>query len=174
MSYENRSDRQRPKWSQFVAPLLIDRDQDSFGELAQDPRGESDGDRCPLSAPHRGLAHPLRAPVQTTNWLRHARPAACRLHRRKHEFLRVLDGPEIPLNTYGSENDIRACVIKRKISGGTVSASGRDARDVLLGLINACMKLDVSFFRYLGDRLAIAAEAPIPPLPDLITQAAKA
>lgn len=97
-----------------------------------------------------------------------------RLHRRKHELLRVLDRPEIPLHTNGSENDIRACVTKRKISGGTVSALGRDARDVLLGLMKTCMKLDVSFFRYLGDRLGIATEASLPPLSDLVRQAAKA
>ncbi len=30
------------------------------------------------------------------------------LHRRKHEMLRVLEHPEIPLHTNGSENDIRA------------------------------------------------------------------
>lgn len=29
-----------------------------------------------------------------------------RLHARKHELLRVLDRPEIPLHTNGSENDI--------------------------------------------------------------------
>src|SRR6516164_7851556 len=34
-----------------------------------------------------------------------------------------------PLNTNASENDIRACVTKRKISGGTISLKGRDARD---------------------------------------------
>jgi hypothetical protein len=45
-----------------------------------------------------------------------------RLHRRKAELLRVLERPEIPLHTNGSENDIRACVTKRKISGGTMSA----------------------------------------------------
>ncbi len=85
-----------------------------------------------------------------------------RLHRRKHELLRVLDRPEIPLNTNGSENDIRAFVTKRKISGGTVSDAGRDARDVLLGLMKTCMKLGVPFFAYLGDRLGIPAEAPVP------------
>ena len=42
-----------------------------------------------------------------------------RLHERKAELLRVLDRPEIPLHTNGSENDIRAHVTKRKISGGT-------------------------------------------------------
>jgi transposase IS66 family protein len=37
-----------------------------------------------------------------------------RLRRRKAELLRVLDRPEIPLHTNASENDIRACVTKRK------------------------------------------------------------
>ena len=57
-----------------------------------------------------------------------------RLARRKDELLRVLERPEIPLHTNASENDLRACVIKRKISGGTMSADGRMARDVMLGL----------------------------------------
>ena len=55
-----------------------------------------------------------------------------RLHRRKRELLCVLDRPEIPLHTNGSENDIRAFVTKRKISGGTMSEAGRQARDGLL------------------------------------------
>jgi len=95
-----------------------------------------------------------------------------RLHRRKHELLRVLQHPEIPLHTNGSENDIRACVTKRKISGGTMSTAGRTARDVLLGLMKTCGKLKVSFYRYLGDRLHVPGVASIPPLPDLVRQAA--
>src|SRR5215831_13841952 len=51
-----------------------------------------------------------------------------RLFRNKDGLLRVLDRPEIPLNTNASENDIRALVTKRKISGGTVSDKGRDTR----------------------------------------------
>ena len=97
-----------------------------------------------------------------------------RLHRRKAELLRVLERPEIPLHTNASENDIRACVTKRKISGGTMSEAGRTARDVLLGLMKTCRKLGVSFCRYLGDRLRVPGAAPIPPLPDLIRQAAAA
>jgi hypothetical protein len=97
-----------------------------------------------------------------------------RLHRRKSELLRVLQHPEIPLHTNGSENDIRACVTKRKISGGTMSDAGRTARDVMLGLMKTCGKLGVSFFRYLGDRLQISAAMAIPPLPDLVRQAAAA
>ncbi len=95
-----------------------------------------------------------------------------RLHRRKHELLRVLQHPEIPLHTNGSENDIRACVTKRKISGGTISTAGRTARDVLLGLMKTCSKLKVSFYRYLGDRLHVPGVVTIPPLPDLVRQAA--
>jgi len=54
-----------------------------------------------------------------------------RLYRNKDDLLRVLERPDIPLNTNASENDIRAFVTKRKISGGTVSNKGRDARDTL-------------------------------------------
>jgi hypothetical protein len=95
-----------------------------------------------------------------------------RLHRRKAELLRVLERPEIPLHTNASENDIRACVTKRKVSGGTMSEAGRTARDVLLGLMKTCRKLGVSFFRFLGDRLCVPGAEPIPPLPDLVRQAA--
>ena len=97
-----------------------------------------------------------------------------RLHRRKTELLCVLRRPEIPLHTNGSENDIRACVTKRKISGGTVSAQGRTARDVMLGLMKTCAKLGVSFFRYIGHRLGIPSEHNIEPLPNLVRLAAHA
>ena len=97
-----------------------------------------------------------------------------RLHRRKAELLRILERPKIPLHTNGSENDIRACVTKRKISGGTMSTAGRTARDVTLGLMKTCSKLGVSFFRYLGDRLHVPGAISIPPLPDLVRQAATA
>jgi hypothetical protein len=50
--------------------------------------------------------------------------------------------------------------------------SGRTARDVLLGLMQTCRRFGVSFYRYLGGRLRIPAAEPIPPLPDLIHQAA--
>ena len=97
-----------------------------------------------------------------------------RLHRRKSELLRVLQHPAIPLHTNGSENDIRACVTKRKISGGTMSTAGRTARDVLLGLMKTCSKLGVSFFHYLGDRLHVPGTITVPPLPDLVRLAASA
>jgi hypothetical protein len=91
-----------------------------------------------------------------------------RLHGRKEELLRVLDRPEIPLHTNGAENDIRCHVTKRKVSGGTWSEPGRDARDACLGLIKTCQKLGVSFFDYLGHRLAVPNAPLVPPLADLI------
>jgi hypothetical protein len=96
-----------------------------------------------------------------------------RLARRKDELLRVLERPEIPLHTNASENDLRACVIKRKISGGTMSTDGRVARDVMLGLLKTCRKLGLSFFTYLGDRLGLNGEQPrIPPLATLVLHSA--
>jgi transposase IS66 family protein len=91
-----------------------------------------------------------------------------RLHGRKEELLLVLERPEIPLHTNGSENDLRGHVIKRKISGGTHSAAGRTARDALLGLLKTCRKLGVAFFAYLGDRLNVPGAPAIAPLPDLV------
>src|SRR5271157_3378655 len=61
-----------------------------------------------------------------------------RLRANKSELLRVLERPDIPLNTNGSENDIRCQVTKRKISGGTRSDAGRDCRDAFLGLHKTC------------------------------------
>ena len=84
----------------------------------------------------------------------------------------MLQRPKIPLHTNGSENDIRACVTKRKVSGGTMSTAGRTARDVMLGLMKTCSKLKVSFYRYLGHRLHVPGVIAIPPLPDLVRQAA--
>ena len=91
-----------------------------------------------------------------------------RLQARKAELLRVLDRPEIPLHTNGSENDIRCLVTKRKVSGGTWSEAGRDTRDACLGLMKTCHKLGVSFFDYLGHRLGVPAAPLVPPLPKLV------
>lgn len=91
-----------------------------------------------------------------------------RLHKQKADLLRVLERPEIPLHTNGSENDIRCVVTKRKISGGTVSEAGKAARDTMLGLLKTCSKLGVSYYRFLGDRFAVPGADPVPPLPSLV------
>jgi Transposase IS66 family len=91
-----------------------------------------------------------------------------RLHARKDELLLVLDRPEIPLHTNGSENDIRCHVTKRKVSGGTWSETGRNARDACLGLMKTCQKLGLSFFDYLGARLGVPDAPLFAPLPELV------
>jgi hypothetical protein len=91
-----------------------------------------------------------------------------RLHANKPELLRVLNRPEIPLHTNGSENDIRCQVIRRKISGTTRSDTGRDARDAFLGLRKTCQKLGISFWDYLGARLGALSPETVPRLPDIV------
>jgi Transposase IS66 family len=91
-----------------------------------------------------------------------------RLHAHKPDLLRVLDRPEIPLHTNGSENDLRTQVTRRKGSGGTRSDIGRDCRDAFLGLMKTCQKLGVSFWDYLGTRLAVPDQPAISYLPELI------
>jgi Transposase IS66 family len=90
-----------------------------------------------------------------------------RLHANKEELLVVLERPEVPLHTNGSERDLRPQVVRRKLSGGTRSEAGRACRDAFLGLLLTCAKLGVSFWDYLGHRLGVpGADAPY--LPDLV------
>ncbi len=93
-----------------------------------------------------------------------------RIRANKAELLRVLDRPEIPLHTNSSENDVRCFVTKRRISGETRSAAGKQARDTFLSLLKTCSKLAISFWDYLGARLKIPEADSVPGLPDLIRQ----
>jgi hypothetical protein len=92
-----------------------------------------------------------------------------RLHANKSELLLVLDRPEIPLHTNGSENDIRCQVTKRKVSAGTRSDPGRDCRDAFLGLSKTCAKLGIAFWDYLGSRLQVPNQPDIPSLQQLVS-----
>jgi len=94
------------------------------------------------------------------------RDALQRLAKNKKELLLVLEYPEIPLHNNLSENDIREYVKKRKISGGTRSASGRQYRDTFISLKKTCRKLGVNFWEYLLDRNHKAGR--IPYLPTLV------
>lgn len=94
-----------------------------------------------------------------------------RIHANQKELLLVLDRPEIPLHNNESERDLREYVIRRKISSGTRSATGREARDIMISLMKTCRKVGVSFFAYLGDRLK--KTNLIPPLADLVANACK-
>ena len=91
-----------------------------------------------------------------------------RLWGNKAELLMVLERPEIPLHTNGSENDIRAHVTRRKVSAGTRSDAGRDCRDAFLGLAKTCAKHGIAFWDYLGSRLNVHGQAAIPSLAELV------
>ncbi len=87
-----------------------------------------------------------------------------RLHTNKAELLMVLEQPEIPLHTNGSENDIRGHVTRRKISAGTRSEIGRDCRDGFLSLAKTCDKLGIAIWDYLGSRFKVVGAVIIEPL----------
>ena len=93
-----------------------------------------------------------------------------RIHTNREELLVVLDRPEVPLHTNGSETDIRAMVTRRKLSGGTRSQAGKQARDTFIGLMKTCRKLGLSSWDYLGDRLELPDATQVPPLADLVRQ----
>jgi len=90
-----------------------------------------------------------------------------RLAKNKKELLLVLERPDIPLHNNLSERDIRAYVIKRKISGSTRSENGRRCRDTFTSLIKTCTKQGINFWDFVGDRLR--RENLIPYLPDLLS-----
>jgi hypothetical protein len=91
-----------------------------------------------------------------------------RLHANKAELLMVLDRPDIPLHTNGSENDIRCQATKRQISGGTKTNNGCDCRDAFLGLAKTCRKPSIGFWDYLGARLGVPGAIAVPQLSDII------
>lgn len=88
-----------------------------------------------------------------------------RIESKKSELLLVLERPEVPLHTNGSETDIRDFVKKRKISGGTRSDEGRRCRDTFASLKKTCRKLGISFWQYLQERLEVKKHL----IPDLST-----
>jgi len=90
-----------------------------------------------------------------------------RIHKNKAELLKVLQCPDIPLHTNGSETDIRDYVKKRKVSGGTRSDDGQRCRDTFISIKKTCRKLDISFWDFLHDRIG-TSESTIPQLSDLV------
>jgi hypothetical protein len=93
-----------------------------------------------------------------------------RLHAHRQKLLLVLQRPDIPLHTNGSENDIRGYVKWRKVSGGTRSDLGKQCRDTFASLKKTCRKLGVSFWAYLVDR--IEQHGAIPSLPEMLRERA--
>jgi hypothetical protein len=77
-----------------------------------------------------------------------------RLHGKKPELLLVLDRPDIPIHNNTSERDLREYVKRRKISGSTRSETGKRCRDSFTSLKKTCLKLGISFWKYLQDRIS--------------------
>jgi Transposase IS66 family len=86
-------------------------------------------------------------------------------------LLRVLERPAVPLHTNLSEGHIRDYVTKRKISGGTRSEWGRQARDTFASLKKTCRELGVNFWADLQDR--VRGVGQMPRLADLIHRKAE-
>jgi hypothetical protein len=93
-------------------------------------------------------------------------------YKKKQELLRVLERPDTPLHNNSSETDARSAVTKQKVSGGTRSDEGRNARDTFLSLKQTCRKLGVNFILFLKDRLYEIFE--IPRLAGMILQKSEA
>ena len=72
-----------------------------------------------------------------------------RQHRNKEGCYACSNAQRSP-STRTLPKTTSAFVTKRRISGGTVSDKGRDARDVMLGLAKTCMKLKLSFYDFRG------------------------
>ena len=85
------------------------------------------------------------------------------LSRDYFRFLEV-DGPE-PTNNHG-EQQIRHCVIDRKITQGTRSEAGQRYHERMWTAIATCRKQDRSFFEYL--KSAITAQLQRQPAPSLL------
>jgi hypothetical protein len=93
-------------------------------------------------------------------------------YSKKQELLRVLERPDTPLHNNSSETDARSAVTKRKVSGGTRSDAGKEARDTFLSLKQTCRKLGINFIAYLKDRVSGLFE--IPKLAEIIHQKSQA
>jgi len=90
---------------------------------------------------------------------------------KKASLLLVLKYPELPLHNNAAELGVRQRVRKRDVSFGPRTPDGVRAWDTFATLAATTKKLDVSFYRYLHDR--ISADNQIPPLADLVEKRAK-
>ena len=90
---------------------------------------------------------------------------------KKGSLLLVLQHPELPLHNNPAELGVRQRVRKRDVSFGPRTPEGVRAWDTFMTLAATAKKLGVSFYQYIHDRIGKTHQ--IPPLADLVTQAAK-
>jgi hypothetical protein len=87
---------------------------------------------------------------------------------KKKKLLGVLERVDSFLHNNSSETDARSAKAKLKVSGGTRSDEGRDARDTFLSLKQTCLKLGINFLEYIKDR--VQGLYKIPKLSTIIRQ----
>jgi regulator of replication initiation timing len=90
---------------------------------------------------------------------------------KKEALLMALKHPEIPLHNNPAELQVRRRARKRDVSFGPRTADGKKAWDTFLSLAATTKKLDVSFYKYVHDR--VSNDNKIPQLADLIAQQAE-
>lgn len=83
-----------------------------------------------------------------------------RTKENKEGLLLFLKYPQLPLHNNQAESDIRERVIKRKISLQNRSLEGIKAWDLMLSLASTCRKINLSFWRYLEDRISMRESIP--------------
>ena len=71
----------------------------------------------------------------------------------KDKLLAVLENPAFPLHNNSAELEARRIVRKRDISLHTWSFKGTIVRDAFMSVIQTCIKLEVSPFNYIMDRI---------------------
>lgn len=83
-----------------------------------------------------------------------------RTKENEEALLLFLKYPQLPLHNNMAEVDLRERVIKRKISLQNRSLEGMKAWDLMLSLASTCRKLNLSFWRYLEDRISMRESIP--------------
>jgi ABC-type multidrug transport system fused ATPase/permease subunit len=92
-------------------------------------------------------------------------------YSNKGSLLPVLKFPELPMHNNPAELAARGRVRKRDVSFGPRTEDGKQAWDTFMTLAATTQKLNVSFYKYVRDR--ILKKNIIPPLSELIQKAAR-
>ena len=76
-----------------------------------------------------------------------------KVERQQPRILTFVEHPDVPFHNNYAEYLIRIGVLKRKISGGSVSAEGAQAYAILLSIYTTCKLRGISFPKFLKDTL---------------------
>jgi len=83
-----------------------------------------------------------------------------RTHSNKEQLLLVLEHPALPLHNNAAELGARRVVRKRDISLHTWSDGGTQLRDAFLFIIETAIKLGVSAYEFIHDRVTPKNDMP--------------